>query len=73
MSNAHFGAYMDALDQLITINREHFAASVSDGRSAVSGLLPWTCGALLAAGLLTVLGLRQALRSSAEHQAVGLC
>ncbi|GGR92855.1 hypothetical protein GCM10010269_34840 [Streptomyces humidus] len=48
----------DALDQLITINREHFAASVSGGRSAVSGLLPWTCGALLVAGLLTVLGLR---------------
>ncbi len=60
MSNAHFGAYIDALDQLIVINREHFAASVSDGRSAVTGL-PWTCGALLAAGLLTVLGLRARL------------
>ncbi|MFI6352252.1 hypothetical protein ACIBJF_06195 [Streptomyces sp. NPDC050743] len=41
MSNAHFGAWMAALDQLTGINRAHFASSVSDGRSAVSGLLPW--------------------------------
>lgn len=57
-SNAHFGAYLDAHDQLIAINQAPFAASLSGGRGAVTGLLPWTCGALLAAGLLTLLGLR---------------
>ncbi|MFF4500401.1 hypothetical protein [Streptomyces sp. NPDC001401] len=61
MSNAHFGAYMAALDRLIAINRGHFAASVSDGRSVVTGLLPWTCGLLLAGSVLTLLGLRPRL------------
>ncbi|MCL8015203.1 hypothetical protein [Streptomyces sp. AS02] len=61
MSNAYFGAYMPAFDQLIAINRGHFAVSVADGRSTVTGLLPWTCGALLAALVLTVLGLRPRL------------
>ncbi|MCX4452354.1 hypothetical protein OOK58_09535 [Streptomyces sp. NBC_01728] len=61
MSNAHFGAYMDALGKLITINRGHFAASVSDGRGTITGLLPWTCGALSAVALLTLLGLRPRL------------
>jgi hypothetical protein len=42
-------------------SRGHFAASVHDGRGAVTGLLPWTCGALLAAIVLTVLGLRPRL------------
>jgi len=41
MSNAHFGAYMDALGKLITINRDHFAISVQAGRSTLAGLLPW--------------------------------
>ncbi|CAM5259320.1 hypothetical protein SCHAM137S_05863 [Streptomyces chartreusis] len=61
MSNAHFGAWMAALDQVTDINREHFAGSVREGRSAVSGQLPWVCGLLLAAALLTVLGLRPRL------------
>jgi len=60
-SNAHFGAYMDALDRLTGINRQHFAASVDEGRSQATGLLPWTCGLLLAAGALTLLGLRPRL------------
>jgi hypothetical protein len=61
MSNAHFGAYTDALDELFAINRGHFAAAVSDGRDAVTRLLPWACGALLAAMVFTVLGLRPRL------------
>ncbi|MGW2745496.1 hypothetical protein [Streptomyces sp. NPDC001450] len=61
MSNAHFGAWMAALDKLTGINRAHFASSVRDGRSAVSGLLPWAGGLLLAAMALTALGLRPRL------------
>ncbi|MER5182020.1 hypothetical protein ABT009_27310 [Streptomyces sp. NPDC002896] len=61
MSNDHFGAWMDALDRVTDINRHHFAASVSAGRSTVTGLLPWACGLLLAAGALTILGLRPRL------------
>jgi hypothetical protein len=60
-SNAHFGAWMAALDKVTDINRAHFTASVRAGRSAVSGLLPWAAGLLLAAMLLTVLGLRPRL------------
>ncbi|MFF3904512.1 hypothetical protein ACFYZJ_00555 [Streptomyces sp. NPDC001848] len=60
-SNAHFGAWMDALGKVTDINRAHFASSVRNGRSAVSGLLPWAGGLLLAAMVLTVLGLRPRL------------
>lgn len=60
-SNAHFGAWMTALDKVTDINRAHFTASVRAGRSAVVGLLPWAVGLLLAAMLLTALGLRPRL------------
>ncbi|MEV6293568.1 hypothetical protein AB0M41_24705 [Streptomyces sp. NPDC051896] len=60
-SNAHFGAWMAALDKVTDINRAHFASSVRDGRSAVSDLLPWAGGLLLAAMALTALGLRPRL------------
>ncbi|MFF4353729.1 hypothetical protein [Streptomyces sp. NPDC001530] len=60
-SNAHFGEWMAALDKVTDINRDHFAASVEAGRSETTGLLPWTCGLLLAAGVLTLLGLRPRL------------
>ncbi|AOR36075.1 hypothetical protein BFF78_37985 [Streptomyces fodineus] len=60
-SNAHFGAWMAALDKATDINRVHFASSVRDGRSAVSDLLPWAVGLLLAAMALTALGLRARL------------
>ncbi|MGW0211901.1 hypothetical protein ACWDZ8_41425, partial [Streptomyces sp. NPDC003233] len=60
-SNAHFGAWMAALDKVTDINRAHFASSVRDGRAAVSGLLPWAGGLLLAAMVLTALGLRSRL------------
>lgn len=60
-SNAHFGAWKTALDRVTDINQAHFAASVRAGRSAVSGLLPWADGLMLAAMLLTALGLRPRL------------
>ncbi|MER6329907.1 hypothetical protein ABT298_11375 [Streptomyces sp. NPDC001034] len=60
-SNAHIGAWTDALGKVTDINRAHFASSVRNGRSAVSGLLPWAGGLLLAAMVLTVLGLRPRL------------
>ncbi|MFH9551683.1 hypothetical protein [Streptomyces sp. NPDC017435] len=60
-SNAHFAAWMTALDKVTDINRAHFTASVRAGRSTVSDLLPWAGGLLLAALLLTALGLRPRL------------
>ncbi|MGW4910843.1 hypothetical protein [Streptomyces sp. NPDC004270] len=60
-SNAHFGAWMTALDQVTDINRAHFTSSVGEGRSELSGLLPWACGLLCAAMALAALGLRPRL------------
>ncbi|WP_330306492.1 MULTISPECIES: hypothetical protein [unclassified Streptomyces] len=57
-SNVHFAAWMAALDEVTDINRQHFASSVEAGRSEAAGVLPWACGLLLAAGALTLLGLR---------------
>ncbi|MFF3575980.1 hypothetical protein [Streptomyces mirabilis] len=60
-SNAHFGAWMTALDQVTDINRRHYAASVRAGRSVVADLLPGALGALISAAALTALGLRPRL------------
>ncbi|MFI6355617.1 hypothetical protein ACIBJF_23780 [Streptomyces sp. NPDC050743] len=60
-SNAHFGAWMAALDKVADINRAHFTSSVRDGRATVNDLLPWADGLLTAAALLTLLGLRPRL------------
>lgn len=60
-SNAHFGEWMAALDQVTGINRAHFESSVREGRSTVGVLLPWAGGLLLAAAALTALGLRPRL------------
>ncbi|MEU0413523.1 hypothetical protein ABZ307_37795 [Streptomyces griseorubiginosus] len=60
-SNAHFGAWMTALDKVTNINKAHFTDSVREGRSEVADLLPWTGALLLAALLLTALGLRPRL------------
>lgn len=57
-SNAHFGAWMAALDEVTDINRRHFSASTHAGRSAVRDLLPGALGALVAVAALTALGLR---------------
>ena len=60
-SNAHFGAWMAALDEVTGINRAHFGASVTAGRGELTGQLPWACGLLLLAVGLTGLGLRPRL------------
>ncbi|MEU1409111.1 hypothetical protein ABZ471_43900 [Streptomyces sp. NPDC005728] len=60
-SNAHFGAWMKALDQVTDVNRAHFDASVRAGRSAVDTLLPWAAALLLVSMALTALGLRPRL------------
>ncbi|MGW4977863.1 hypothetical protein [Streptomyces mirabilis] len=60
-SNAHFGAWMTALDQVTDINRRHYTASVQAGRSTVADLLPGALGALISAAALTALGLRPRL------------
>ncbi|MCX4671172.1 hypothetical protein OG453_31585 [Streptomyces sp. NBC_01381] len=60
-SNAHFGAWMTALDEVTGINRGAFDTAADDGRDAVTGLLPWAVAALLAAVVLATLGLRPRL------------
>ncbi|MGW6395317.1 hypothetical protein ACWFR1_33570 [Streptomyces sp. NPDC055103] len=60
-SNAHFGAWMSALDEVTAINSDAFDAAADDGRAAVTGHLPWSVGGLLAAAALAVLGLRSRL------------
>ncbi|MER5202168.1 hypothetical protein [Streptomyces sp. NPDC002825] len=60
-SNAHFGAWMSALDEVTEINRSAFAQAARDGEGAVTGLLPWAGVALLASAVFTVLGLRPRL------------
>ncbi|MEU2623763.1 hypothetical protein ABZ642_37625 [Streptomyces sp. NPDC007157] len=60
-SNAHFGAWMTALDQVTDINRAHFTSSVAAGRAELTGRLPWACVLLLLAVGLTGLGLRPRL------------
>ncbi|WP_369390894.1 hypothetical protein AB5J72_27010 [Streptomyces sp. CG1] len=60
-SNAHFGAWMSALDQVADINRAHFTSSVDAGRAGVRDVLPWAGALLLAAMLLTAMGLRPRL------------
>ncbi|MFD4560777.1 hypothetical protein ACFWP5_41770 [Streptomyces sp. NPDC058469] len=60
-SNAHFEAWMGALDKVTAINQRHFDGFVAGGRSDVTELLPWALGALLAAAALTALGLRARL------------
>ncbi|MFJ6834414.1 hypothetical protein [Streptomyces sp. NPDC091209] len=60
-SNAHFGAWMTALDKVTDINRRHFTASVQAGRSSLGDLLPGALGALASVAALTALGLRPRL------------
>ncbi|MFF0429117.1 hypothetical protein ACFYUJ_32625 [Streptomyces sp. NPDC004520] len=60
-SNARFGAWMKALDDVTAINQAAFDSAARDGRDTVTGLLPWSAGALPAVGVLTVLGPRPRL------------
>ncbi|WP_405994667.1 hypothetical protein [Streptomyces sp. NBC_00986] len=57
-SNAHFEAWMGALDDVTAINQRHFDQFAAAGHSDISELLPAALGTLLAAAALTVLGLR---------------
>ncbi|MER5783257.1 hypothetical protein ABT104_16270 [Streptomyces mobaraensis] len=60
-SNAHFGAWTDALGETIGINRAAFDGAVRQGRDDIAVLLPAAVGALLLAGALTFAGLRPRL------------
>ncbi|MEU7121758.1 hypothetical protein [Streptomyces zaomyceticus] len=60
-SNAHFGAWMKALDEVTAINSRAFGTAVDDGRDALTGRLPWAVAGLIAAAILAALGLRPRL------------
>ncbi|MBT2481375.1 hypothetical protein [Streptomyces sp. ISL-94] len=60
-SNAHFGEWMKALDQVTAINQRHFDLAVHEGRGALGTFAPVAGVALLLAAGLTVLGLRPRL------------
>ncbi|MFI6469646.1 hypothetical protein ACIBL5_05180 [Streptomyces sp. NPDC050516] len=60
-SNAHFGQWMKALDQVTAINAAHHDRAIATGRDAIGVQTPIAAGALLLAGLLLVLGLRPRL------------
>lgn len=60
-SNDHFGTWMKALDHVTDINKRYYAASVTAGRADLTGLLPWSGGALLGVAVFTSLGLRPRL------------
>jgi len=57
-SNYHFGRYDTALRHLIAINGDAHTRAITAGRGALTGRLPGAGGALLAAAVLTGLGLR---------------
>ncbi|MFD4871086.1 hypothetical protein [Streptomyces sp. NPDC058412] len=57
-SNAHFGDWMKAVDEVTAINQRHFDLAVRDGRGALTTLAPLAGAALLLVAGLTVLGLR---------------
>ncbi|MEU6170209.1 hypothetical protein [Streptomyces tanashiensis] len=60
-SNAHFGAWMQALDEVTTINSGAFDSAAEDGRRELTGRLPWAVAALIVAAVLAALGLRPRL------------
>lgn len=60
-SNAHFGLWMKALDQVTAINSSHHEKAIATGRHAIGTQAPAAGGALLLAGALLVLGLRPRL------------
>ncbi|MFJ2598724.1 hypothetical protein [Streptomyces erythrochromogenes] len=60
-SNAHFGEWMKAVDEVTAINQQHFDLAVRDGRGALTTRAPLAGAALLLTAGLTVLGLRRRL------------
>ncbi|MBD0746928.1 hypothetical protein BG418_02620 [Streptomyces sp. CBMA152] len=60
-SNAHFGAWMQALDEVTAINSDHHYRAIASGRDAISYLAPTAgTGLVLMAGLVAF-GLRPRL------------
>ncbi|MFD0149999.1 hypothetical protein ACWGQ4_29480 [Streptomyces sp. NPDC055721] len=57
-SNAHFGVWLKALDEVTAINSRGFDTAADDGRDALTGRLPWAVAGLLATAVLAALGLR---------------
>ncbi|WP_328793049.1 MULTISPECIES: hypothetical protein [unclassified Streptomyces] len=60
-SNAHFGEWTKALDQVTAINQRHFDLAVREGRGALTTQGPMAGASLLLTAGLTVLGLRRRL------------
>ncbi|MFF0437426.1 hypothetical protein ACFYU9_35030 [Streptomyces sp. NPDC004327] len=60
-SNAHFGAWMKALDDVTAINSRAFDTAADDGRNKLTGRLPRAVAGLIAAAVLAALGLRPRL------------
>ncbi|WP_432016651.1 hypothetical protein [Streptomyces hydrogenans] len=60
-SNAPYGAWMKALDEVTAINSRAFDAASDDGRNELNGHLPWAVVGLLAAAVLAALGPRPRL------------
>ncbi|GEB55539.1 hypothetical protein [Streptomyces gardneri] len=60
-SNAHFGTWMKALDEVTAVNGRAFDTAADDGRDTLTGRLPWAIACLLAAAVLAALGLRPRL------------
>ncbi|MEV5281369.1 hypothetical protein [Streptomyces sp. NPDC051994] len=60
-SNAHFGDWMKALDQVTGINAAHHETAIATGRDAINTQASTAAGALILAAGLLVLGLRPRL------------
>ncbi|MFF4186165.1 hypothetical protein ACFYZ9_23545 [Streptomyces sp. NPDC001691] len=60
-SNAHFGVWMRALDQVTAINAAHHESAIATGRDAVNTQASTAVGALLLVCGLLVVGLRPRL------------
>ncbi|PWK65073.1 hypothetical protein BCL76_11360 [Streptomyces sp. CG 926] len=60
-SNAHFGDWMKALDEVTAINQKQFDLAVREGRGALTTRVPAAVATLLLTAGFTALGLRRRL------------